>query len=218
MVNATEMAKFFGKTPKDWLRTDASKEFINTLSAVRQICQTELVSVRQGGDPKMQGTWMHEDAALEFARWLSPAFAIWCNDRIKELLIGKSQPAQQASGEISSELEANVIDTIKTLNSELKESQETIRRQERTLDEKSRVIADLERMANMLDPKHLSFCASADFQFVMDCLARMMRLELLKAERVDRIDQRISEIEKKLNILERAVKFEKRIYKEGGAA
>lgn len=24
--------------------------------------------------------------ALEFARWLSPLFAIWCNDRIKELL------------------------------------------------------------------------------------------------------------------------------------
>lgn len=28
---------------------------------------------------------MHEDVALEFARWLSPQFAIWCNDRIKEL-------------------------------------------------------------------------------------------------------------------------------------
>ena len=27
-----------------------------------------------------------EDVALEFARWLSPAFAIWCNKRIKELL------------------------------------------------------------------------------------------------------------------------------------
>lgn len=28
---------------------------------------------------------MHEDVALEFARWLSPEFAIWCNDRIKDL-------------------------------------------------------------------------------------------------------------------------------------
>ena len=28
---------------------------------------------------------MHEDVAMEFARWLSPKFAIWCNDRIKEL-------------------------------------------------------------------------------------------------------------------------------------
>lgn len=40
-----------------------------------------------GNDKKLQGTWMHEDVALEFARWLSPAFAIWCNDRIKELLL-----------------------------------------------------------------------------------------------------------------------------------
>lgn len=29
---------------------------------------------------------MHEDVALEFARWLSPEFAIWCNDRIKEIM------------------------------------------------------------------------------------------------------------------------------------
>lgn len=84
MVNATQMAKPFGKTTKDWLRTNSAKDFIDTLSAVRQICLTDLVKVIQGGN--QQGTWMHEDAALEFARWLSPTFAIWCNDRIKELL------------------------------------------------------------------------------------------------------------------------------------
>lgn len=86
MVNATQMAKPFNKVPKDWLRTSPSKEFIDSLSAVRHICPTDLVKIQQGGDPKMQGTWMHEDVALEFARWLSPKFAIWCNDRIKELL------------------------------------------------------------------------------------------------------------------------------------
>lgn len=87
MVNATEMAKSFGKTTKDWLRTNASTEFINSLSAVRQICPSQLVVVRKGNSNEFeQGTWMHEDVALEFARWLSPAFAIWCNDRIKELM------------------------------------------------------------------------------------------------------------------------------------
>lgn len=85
MVNATEMAKSFGKTTKDWLRTKQSKDFINSLSAVRQISLTELVMILQGGNGE-QGTWMHEDVAIEFARWLNPAFAIWCNDRIKELL------------------------------------------------------------------------------------------------------------------------------------
>ena len=35
---------------------------------------------------------MHEDVAIEFARWLSPAFSIWCNDKIKELLTtGKTE-------------------------------------------------------------------------------------------------------------------------------
>lgn len=86
MVNATEMAKPFGKTAKDFLRNQSTQELISTLSAVRQICPTELVKIVQGGSGT-QGTWMHEDVALEFARWLSPVFAIWCNDRIKELLL-----------------------------------------------------------------------------------------------------------------------------------
>lgn len=84
MVNATEMAKSFGKSPKDWTRLKSTEDFINALSAVRQISLTDLIQVQQGGN--MQGTWMHEDVAIEFARWLSPSFAIWCNDHIKELL------------------------------------------------------------------------------------------------------------------------------------
>lgn len=44
-----------------------------------------LIQVVKGGNSE-QGTWLHEDVALEFARWLSPSFAIWCNKRIKELL------------------------------------------------------------------------------------------------------------------------------------
>lgn len=84
MVNATEMAKTFCKQPSDWTKTKSSQEFIESLSAVRNILRTDLMKVIQGGN--MQGTWMHEDVAMEFARWLSPTFAIWCNDRIKELL------------------------------------------------------------------------------------------------------------------------------------
>jgi phage antirepressor YoqD-like protein len=85
MVNATEMAKPFGKLAKDWLSNKSTKEFLSTLSSVRTIPLTALVEIKQGGN-KEQGTWMNEDVAMEFARWLSPAFAIWCNDRIKELL------------------------------------------------------------------------------------------------------------------------------------
>ena len=83
MVNATQMAKPFGKLTKDWLKTNQCKEFLSVLSEGRKILSSELVKVTYGNNGS---TWMHEDVAIEFARWLSPKFAIWCNDRIKELL------------------------------------------------------------------------------------------------------------------------------------
>lgn len=81
MVNATEMAKLFGKRPAKWLELPSTKEFVSTLQTIRK--SDSLIQTAEG---KGGGTWMHEDVALEFARWLSPQFAIWCNDRIKELL------------------------------------------------------------------------------------------------------------------------------------
>jgi len=84
MVNATQMAKPFGKTPKDWLRTQQANDLTQTVS-VRHMCLTnELQVVRQGG--KNQGTWFHEDVALFFAQWLSPEFYLACNYKLKELL------------------------------------------------------------------------------------------------------------------------------------
>ena len=85
MVNATHMARFFGKKPVDWLKTQQSKDFLEELPKVKMFTLVDLVKVTKGGSNP--GTWMHEDVALEFARWLSPAFGIWCNDRVKELLM-----------------------------------------------------------------------------------------------------------------------------------
>lgn len=84
MVNATEMAKAFDKRPIIWLQSKSTEEFLNELSKVRNLTLADLVQVTRGGDNP--GTWMHEDVAMEFARWLHPGFAIWCNDRIKELM------------------------------------------------------------------------------------------------------------------------------------
>ncbi|BAR48150.1 hypothetical protein TF3313_0571 [Tannerella forsythia 3313] len=84
MVNATQMAKSFNKEPKFWLSNQSTADYLTELSKVRNLTLADLVIVTKGGNNS--GTWMHEDVALEFARWLSPAFAIWCNDRIKELI------------------------------------------------------------------------------------------------------------------------------------
>ena len=83
MVNATEMAKQFGKRTVDWTRQKSSENFMRKLGEVRNLTSADMIRVVHGDGGC---TWMHEDVALEFARWLSPEFAIWCNDRIKELL------------------------------------------------------------------------------------------------------------------------------------
>lgn len=87
MVNATEMAKPFGKQAKDWLRTEQSKLVIEAISKVKKCLLSDLVVVKAGSPENGGGTWMQEDVALVFAQWLSPEFYIWCNDRIKELLM-----------------------------------------------------------------------------------------------------------------------------------
>lgn len=117
MVNASQMAKPFGKSPKDFLKTEQSKRFIEALSEVRKILSSDLVRVIYGNGG---GTWMHEDVALEFARWLSPAFAIWCNDRIKELLLNGSTALNNTPGNTETLHEA--LSKIESLKSQLEES------------------------------------------------------------------------------------------------
>ena len=137
MINATEMAKPFGKTPKDWLRTNPSKEFISTLATVRHICPTELVTIKQGGD--VQGTWMHEDVAMEFARWLSPAFAIWTNDRIKELL-------KEGVATVSDDDEI-IANAMSVLQRRLEDKQRRLQMAESQIAEQQREIETLSPMA-----------------------------------------------------------------------
>ncbi len=102
-INATEMAKPFGesKQPVQWLRSESAKEFIAALSELRNCSSADLLDIRKGGKPNEQGTWMHEDLAIEFARWLNPMFGIWCNDRIKELLTkGKVEIRENELGKL----------------------------------------------------------------------------------------------------------------------
>lgn len=80
MVNATQMAKPFNKRPAKWLELPSTKAYLDSLSAIRKMDRSTLIKNLNG-----VGTWLHEDVAIEFARWLNPEFSIWCNDRIKEL-------------------------------------------------------------------------------------------------------------------------------------
>lgn len=74
MVNATEMAKPFGKRVNDWRNLPSTREFMSALETTGK--NGSLIQTIEG---RNGGTWIHEDVAIEFARLLSPHFAIWCN-------------------------------------------------------------------------------------------------------------------------------------------
>lgn len=65
MVNATEMAKPFGKRVSDWLSNQYTKEFITELTVTRKSATADYqaVIIRQGGDPQNQGTWLRTEQA-----------------------------------------------------------------------------------------------------------------------------------------------------------
>ena len=53
--------------------------------------EIQLVIVKKGGNNS--GTWLHPKLAIDFARWLSPEFAVWCDAQIEQILgINEQQP------------------------------------------------------------------------------------------------------------------------------
>ena len=89
-INATAIAKQFGKRPVDYLKIDSTQRYITALaqkiSEVKKITSNinQLVIVKKGGTE--QGTWLHPKLAIDFARWLSPEFAVWCDEQIERIL------------------------------------------------------------------------------------------------------------------------------------
>lgn len=90
LINATEMAKAYGKYPKDFLILDSTKSFINECLKKENSPfilvekEEDLVTSRQ-----KSGTWMHRVLALKFAAWLNPRFELWVYSTIEKLLFGK---------------------------------------------------------------------------------------------------------------------------------
>jgi len=90
MVNATEMAKVFGKQVNEFMSNQSTQEFVkealkNGNSHFLGIeKETDLVFSRQN-----VGTFMHRILAIKFAAWLNPAFEVWVYSTIEKLMFGK---------------------------------------------------------------------------------------------------------------------------------
>ena len=141
MVNATQMAKTFGKSARGWLRNQQTEEFINELATLRNCNPTDLVVISNGGTNP--GTWFHEDVALEFARWLSPKFAIWCNDKIKELL---TQGQAQVDAMFTPENMLLISKALLQTNAQLESAQKQIAAANEIISEQKAEINDKQQM------------------------------------------------------------------------
>ena len=75
-INATAMCKAAGKKWNDYARLSTTSAFMSELSSVAGIPATELTHSIQGGNPDLQGTWIHPQVAIHLAQWLSAAFAV----------------------------------------------------------------------------------------------------------------------------------------------
>ncbi len=94
-VNATAMCKAGGRRWFDYVRLDRTTDYIEALAAVAGNPATEnhgLIHTIQGGTPELQGTWVHPRLAVDLARWISPAFAVWMDGWFLESAQGQSRP------------------------------------------------------------------------------------------------------------------------------
>lgn len=86
MINATQMAKPFGKQVGHFLENNSTESYKEAIKARYRLSDEDVLVAVKGGFHDKQGTWMHRLLALEFARWLSPEFSLWCNERILDIM------------------------------------------------------------------------------------------------------------------------------------
>jgi KilA-N domain len=76
-VNATAMCKANGRHFPHYLANGRTSEYLQDLSGSVGI-PTDLLRVTIGNGPNhLRGTWVHPRLAVDLARWISPAFAVW---------------------------------------------------------------------------------------------------------------------------------------------
>ena len=92
MVNATEMAKAFGKRVRNFSRLDSTQEFIEELVNQKHNVDSSHVSYQNFKKEVISGsnkaTYMSRILALEFAAWLDLKFKIWVWEKMDEVLFG----------------------------------------------------------------------------------------------------------------------------------
>lgn len=75
-VNATAMCQAVGKQINDYARLKTTPQYLDALSSETGIPVSDLIQSIKGGQPGLQGTWVHPQVAIHLAQWLSPEFSV----------------------------------------------------------------------------------------------------------------------------------------------
>lgn len=96
MVNATQLAKIYGKRPAEYLRLPDTVKLINAITRKYGISENQLVVTSKGGNISdmgkshivynQQGTWMHRLIVIDFCQWLDIDLKLWCTEKLDELM------------------------------------------------------------------------------------------------------------------------------------
>ena len=89
-INATLLCKQAGKEFKHYNSNKVTKDFLTALSTEVGIPTSVLVQTLKGGNnPKLQGSWVHPQVAINLAQWLSPQFAVQVSKWVFEWMTGQ---------------------------------------------------------------------------------------------------------------------------------
>lgn len=87
-INATALCKAVNKNLADFARLKTTNEFLKELSFDMGIPISVLIQVVRGGNPQLQGTWVHPQVAINLAQWASPKFAVAVSKWVFEWMNG----------------------------------------------------------------------------------------------------------------------------------
>jgi hypothetical protein len=90
-VNATAMAKASGKEWFNYAKSERVTTYMEALSRNLQMEVSDLCLAKPG-----EGTWIHPQLAVDFARWISAEFAVWMDAWFLDELATRASQVQSA--------------------------------------------------------------------------------------------------------------------------
>jgi ethanolamine utilization protein EutQ (cupin superfamily) len=98
-INATQTIKALeAKHLNGFMKSKYFNEYLEAYCKYHQVTREQVIRIVKGNFSNsdqtkrsitQQGTFLHPDLVVLFARWINPDFAVWCDTIIKQILTGE---------------------------------------------------------------------------------------------------------------------------------